>query len=199
MRHGDRMAEVLERGDIRFFYRPRVQPADAPVETPGVQSFFAILSTSRGTHRRLRIGRKRLPARSGERLWARIERVGSLQRALGDQIEAEEYVTKTRGERYQPGARAIAEGCYALVRHDDHVHLAYRVEHAEPDVPDEVVVPDAGSHLVLFKRIPRARAVWTTDGGADRLDVEGAEMVLVGADDEPERELGIEVLPVRDM
>ncbi len=189
------MVDVLERGDIRFFYRPRVQPADGPVTTPGVQSFFAVLSTARGTHRRLRIGRKRLPVTSGERLWARVERVGSFERVLAGQLEDEEYTTKTRGERYQPGARAIAEGCYALVRHDDHIHLAYRIDRPESDVPDEVRVPDAGSHLVLFERIPRTRAVWTTDGAPARLDEEGAEIVLVGVDDEPERELGVDVLP----
>ncbi len=189
------MVDVLERGDIRFFYRPRVQPADGPVTTPGVQSFFAVLSTARGTHRRLRIGRKRLPVTSGERLWARVERVGSFERVLAGQLEDEEYTTKTRGERYQPGARAIAEGCYALVRHDDHIHLAYRIDRPETDVPDEVRVPDAGSHLLLFKRIPRTRAVWTTDGAPARLDEEGAEVVLVGVDDEPERELGVDVLP----
>lgn len=189
------MIDVLERGDIRFFYRPKVQPADALVVTPGVQSFFAVLSTADGTHRRLRIGRKRLPVTSGERLWARVERVGTFRRVLADQLEAEEYQTKTRGERFQPGARAIAEGCYALVRHDDHIHLAYRIDRPELDVPDEVRVPDAGSHLVLFERVPRTRATWTIDGTPARLDEEGAEIVLVGVDDEPERELGIDVLP----
>lgn len=189
------MIDVLERGDIRFFYRPKVQPADALVVTPGVQSFFAVLSTADGTHRRLRIGRKRLPVTSGERLWARVERVGTFRRVLADQLEAEEYQTKTRGERFQPGARAIAEGCYALVRHDDHIHLAYRIDRPELDVPDEVRVPDAGSHLVLFERVPRTRATWTIDGTPERLDEEGAEIVLVGVDDEPERELGIDVLP----
>jgi hypothetical protein len=107
------MVEVLERGDISFFYRPTVQPADAPATTFGVQSFFVVLSAAHGTHRRVRIGRKRMPAMPGERLWARVERVGSLQRVLADQLESEEYRTKTRGDRYQPGARPIR----ASVRH----------------------------------------------------------------------------------
>src|SRR5262245_35064271 len=117
------MAEVLERGDISLFYRPKVQPADALETTFGVQSFFLVLSAAHGIHRRVRVGRKRMPVRAGERLWARVERVGSLQRVLADQLESEEYQTKTRGERYQPGARAVGQGCYAFVRHDDHVHL----------------------------------------------------------------------------
>ena len=188
------MVEVLERGDIRFFYKPTVQPADALVSTPGVQSFFAVLSAAGGVHRRVRIGRKRMPHASGERLWARVERVGTFERVLADQLEAEQYATKTRGERYQPGAQPIGEGCYAFVRHDDHVHLAYRIDRPEADVPDEVRVPEAASHLVLFERVPRTTAVWTTTGDPAMLDDEGAELVLVGADDDPERELGIDVI-----
>jgi hypothetical protein len=149
------MVEVLERGDISFFFRPRVQPADAPAgpaTAPGVQSFFFVLSMAGDRHRRVRVGRKRMPAAAGERLWARVERTGSLQRVLADQLEAEEYRTKTRGDRYQPGARPIGQGCYAFVRHGDHLHLVYRLTLLEPDIPDDVRVPEAGSDLVLFER-----------------------------------------------
>jgi hypothetical protein len=188
------MTNVLERGDISFFFRPMVQAADAVETKLGVQSFFVVLSNASGTHRRVRIGRKRMPAPTGERFWARVERVGSLNRVLADQMEAEQYSTKTRGERYQPGARAIAQGCYAFVRHDDHVHLVYRVDQMEPDAPEEVRVPEAMSHIVLFERVPRGRAVWTTEGDPSLLDDEGYELVLVGVDDEPERELGVNLL-----
>ena len=190
------MVEVLERGDISFFWKPSVRPADLPPDAqyePGVQSFFMVLSSG-GHHRRLRVGKKRLPAPTGERLWARIERTGSLSRVLGDQVESERYVTKTRGERFQPGAEMIARGCYAFVQHDDHCHLVYRVDHTEPDVPEQVRVREAGSVIVLFERVPRTRATWTTIGSPAMLDEQGAECVLVGADDEPERELGIDLM-----
>jgi hypothetical protein len=187
------MVEVLERGDISFFWRPAVQPADALEPAPGVQSFFLVLSTG-GRHRRLRIGKKRMPVPSGERLWGRIERVGSLSHVLEDQLESERYTTKTRGDRFQPGAELIARGCYAFVRHDEHTHLVYRVDETE-DVPAEVRVPEAGSHIVLFERVPPGRPLWSAAGEPALLDEEGAECVLVGADDEPEAELGIEVLP----
>jgi hypothetical protein len=195
------MVEVLERGDISFFFRPRVQPADAPAGSataPGVQSFFFVLSTPGDRHRRVRVGRKRMPAVSGERLWARVERVGSLQRVLADQLEAEEYRTKTRGDRYQPGARPIGQGCYAFVRHGDHIHLVYRIEQLEPDAPDEVGVPEAGSDLVLFSRSEMdgapsgGRLRWTTAGEPARLDEEGAEIVIVGTGGDDD--LGVDVL-----
>ena len=41
---------------------------------------------------------------------------------------------------------------------------------------------------------PRGRTIWTTEGEPPLLDDEGFELVLVGVDDEPERELGIDVL-----
>jgi hypothetical protein len=115
---------------------------------------------------------------------------------LADQLEPAHYHTRTRGERYQPEARPIAHGSYAVVRHDDHCHLAYRIEHHEDDgdLPDEVRVPDAASHLLLFERAPGAGAMWTVAGDPAHLDEEGAEIVLVGAADEPERELGIDIL-----
>jgi hypothetical protein len=192
------LIEVLERGDIGFYFRPRVQPADAPLGAAatesGVQSFFLVLSPAGGQHRRVRVGRKRMPVRSGERLWARVERVGSLQRVLGDQLEAEEYSTKTRGDRYQPGARPVGHGAYAFARHDDHIHLVYRIDQLEPDAPDEVQVPDAGSDIVLFERVPRASAVWTTVGEPHLLDEEGAELVIVGVVGDADHDLGVDVL-----
>lgn len=173
--------EVRERGDISFFFRPSVQPADALETTLGVQSFFLVLSpASRRQHRRVRIGKKRLPAASGERFWARVERVGSLQRVLGDQLEDEHYHTKTRGDRYQPGARPIARGSYAFLQHEDHTHLVYRIDLREEESPDELQVDDVGDYLVLFERVPRTRATWTAQGDPALLDDEGAELVLVG-------------------
>jgi hypothetical protein len=189
------VVEVLERGDISFFWKPSVRSADALVgeEEAKVQSFFMVLSTG-DKHRRVRVGKKRLPMRAGERLWARVERTGSLGRVLGDMVETERYVTKTRGERVQPGAEMIARGAYAFVQHDDHCHLAYRLDDTEPGVPEEVRVAEAGSLIVLFERVPRTKATWTTVGSPAMLDESGAECVLVGGADEPERELGIDLL-----
>lgn len=172
--------EVRERGDISFFFRPSVQPVDAVETTLGVQSFFLVLSPAHGRHRRVRVGRKHMPTRSGQRFWARVERVGSLQRVLADQLEAEQYSTKTRGDRYQPGARPIARGSYAFLGHEDHTHLVYQIDDREPDSPDDVQVDDIGDYLVLFERTPRTRATWTSVGSPSLLDEEGAEIVFVG-------------------
>jgi hypothetical protein len=173
--------EVLEQGDVQFFWTPAVQPAEGDELVLAVQSLFAILSPERGPHRRLRVGKKRMPASARDRFWARIERVGSLQRVLGDKLEPERYLTKTRGERFQPGARPIAQGTYALVRHADHVHFTYEVEpFGFDDAPDGPTIAESGDHLVLFKAPDEARATWTQRGDVDAFGREGAQVVLVG-------------------
>lgn len=183
------MATVVEQGDLSVFYRPRVQAAGARHDRPGVQRFFLVLGAG-NRHRRLRIGRKHLPER-GQRFWVQVERVGSLDRVLRDQLEAETYVTKTRGERYQPPARLIARGEYALVLHDDHTHFTYRVDHTEdPELlPEEVRIPTAASYVLLFKR-RRGRARWTTEGDAPaELDAEDNDLVLVATGEDDRLEL----------
>lgn len=168
---------VLERGDIQFCFQPTVQPADAIEVELGVQSLFAILSPEgRDLHRRLRVGKKRMPQKPRERFWARIERVGSLQRALGNKLEPETYTTKTRGERFQPAARLVAVGTYAFVQHDDHVHFEYDVQPT-----DEGMQIDSASHIVLFESTGEGRATWSHRGSIELLDDEGAELVLVGS------------------
>ncbi len=188
------MVDILERGDIVFFWRPRVRAADAEADEipPGVQSFFAVLIPADGPARRLRVGRNRLPV-PGQRYWAQVERTGSLDDVLAGQLDEEEYVTKTRGLRLQPAAQPIAEGSYALVRHGDHTHLAYRVEHREGGAPPELRVPPTASYVLLFKRAA-GRARWTTEGDPAQLGREGAEIVLVATRDEPEQALGIDLL-----
>jgi hypothetical protein len=172
---------VIERGDIQAFFRPTVQPAAADTARLGVQALFLVLSPAGGPHRRVRIGKKRFPS-SGERLWARVERVGSFEQVMGGMLEDEHYSTKTRGDRYQPAARPVAFGTYELVQHEDHTHLVIDFDAAEP-VPDElVVVPEHADMVVLFENTSPTRAVWTTAGEPSRLDHEGEELVLVGHD-----------------
>lgn len=179
------MASVLERGDLSVFYRPRVQAASAREDRRGVQAMWLVLSVGE-RHRRVRVGKNHLPSRAGQRFLVMVERVGSFDRVIGDQLEAETYVTKTRGARFQPGARLIARGEYALVAHDDHRHLSYRVDHTEDpdDLPEEVRVPTSGSFVLLFKNRV-GRATWTAAGDpVAALDTIDAELVLVAAGDD---------------
>ena len=215
--------ELLEQGDLYFLYTPRVRPrlappfeADERVAGPrDVQRFHVILCPrGRQAYRRLLIGRKRMPETRRQRFWAEIERVCETPVEVCADLGRIEYDTKTRGPRVQPPARPAGEGVYALARHGDHAHLAYRLE--MPRRPGEVqralrILPEASYIVAAFnpeappklgRRPPHVEPLpdWMrakfrgrkfAPADADLLDVAGLELVLIGASDDVEAELGI--------
>jgi hypothetical protein len=65
----------------------RSSPAEADRYTLGVQSLFLIcLRRELAGIAACRIGKKRMPATPRDRFWACMERIGSMQRVLGDVI-----------------------------------------------------------------------------------------------------------------
>jgi hypothetical protein len=181
------MPLLLERGAIAFLYRPRVETF-APRGLEDVQRFFVLLAArvrGRVRVRRVAVGRKRLPdlARR-ERFWATVDRVAADASGATADLGRVDYWTKTRGLRHQPGARVAADGAYALARHEDHVHLAYRLLRAARDEVREDLRVAASARFVV--------ATFAESVGArgerrflplrrGHLDVVGAEMVLVSA------------------
>jgi hypothetical protein len=120
------MSEVLERGLIYFLYRPRVDHEEVR-GLDDVQRFHLVLRPrDRPVWRMLQVGRKRLPAVAPghERFWAFIDKVARSPGELESELAGQTYQTKTRGQRVQPPARPAGEGCYLLVGHGAHTHLA---------------------------------------------------------------------------
>ncbi|MEA2276256.1 MAG: hypothetical protein QOC78_1216 [Solirubrobacteraceae bacterium] len=214
------MSEVLERGDLFFFYRPRVG-ADEVRDLSDVQRTFVILEPDgRTRYRRLIVGRKRLPrAESHEREWAFVAEVADDPEAMRDDIERKAYETRTRGPRVQPEARPAGEGRYAIVDHDGHTHLAYALElPREPgDVQRELGIAPQASYIVAVRNpdapappglgLPSGRRAdfppelrerfrgrrFAPLNPPDFLDFEGAEVVLIAAAADAARELGIDL------
>jgi hypothetical protein len=215
--------EVVERGNIYFIYRPRVEE-EHPEGLDDIQQLHMVLAPEgRKLFRMINIGRKRLPDISEhERNWGFVEAITKSGRELEEGLRRETYETKTRGERLQPAARPAGEGVYALVRMDGTLHLAYELELPEKGGPVQKalnIAPKAS--FVLSVRNPEKGAPRTV--GRDRedqpdypkklqeefrdrrfasedprlLDYEGAEIILVGARSDPERSYGIE-LPAED-
>lgn len=133
--------EVLERGHVYFFYRPKVdaQVARGPDD---VQRLYMILRPrGKRTYRIIVIPEKRLPdltAEGDRKTWGFVETVASRPADVEDELDPERYRTKTRGERELPAARPAGEGVYAIVRHGDHTHLAYKLELPDQDVSREL-------------------------------------------------------------
>jgi hypothetical protein len=213
------MPQVLERGDIYFVYRPRVeQKSAAGIED--IQRFFVILSPrGRHLHRLIVIGRKRLPEIEDvhERNWGFVQTVARNPDELEGELGRIVYDTKTRGERHLAPARPAGEGVYAIVNHDGHTHLAFELElPAQPgEVQEELNIPKQASYIIAIRNpdiatppglglpdeerpeLPdrlqarfRGRRFVPADP-PDFLDREGAECVLIGADEDVSEELGL--------
>jgi hypothetical protein len=205
--------EIVEEGDIFFFYRPRVEQEE--VEGPqDVQRFYMVMRPQgAGRFRAAVLGRKRLPdARSHERIWGFVDRVVRQGDKMETDLKEHHYATKTRGERTQPAACPAGEGVYALLRRGRNLHLTYELELPERpgEVQRELNIPKQGAFILSVRNPdtpsppgaglperdephypkPLQRAFRGRRFAAEDprlLDYEGAEFVLVGARTDPER------------
>lgn len=213
--------DILERGNVYFFYRPKVDETEVEGEQD-VQRFFMVLSPAgKQSYRLLVLGRKQLPEvhDGGQRHWGFVETVKHSGKELRDELGREEYETKTRGTQLQPEVRPAGEGVYAIIEHDGHTHFAYELE--LPEKPAEVqeafnIEPEA-SYIVSIKNpdkpAPRGAGL-SSKRQADFpkrlkeafrgrrfaeanppyfLDHPGAEIMLIGAKEDVGDELGIDL------
>ena len=215
--------QTLERGNIYFLYRPRVEEED-PESLEDVQNMYMVLSPHGKDEYRLGIiGRKRLPdpgARQ-ERIWGFIEGIEKDPKKIVGELGEEEYETKTRGTRHRPAARPAGEGVYRIVRHEDHTHLVYALElpKSPGEVQDELELEDEASYVISVKNpkkpspesagLPRDRNAdypkSLQEKFEDRrfidadppklLDYEGSQFVLISAAEDVKEDLGIELRP----
>lgn len=154
---------ALERGRIAFVVRPRIGGV------PGLQSFAFVLDADSGSHRRIAVGKKRLPSPgSSEREWAFVDRVAASHEDLVDDLGPSTYMTKTRGLRHRPAARIVGEGRYALIAHGTHAHLCYSLDDVDVEtVVDPLHVRRSGSLIVaVFNPVAKwSREAITRHGG----------------------------------
>jgi hypothetical protein len=212
-------SEVLERGNIFFLYRPRVDEEE-PSGLGDVQRFFVVLRPEgAGKLRLLVVGRKRLPdVGQHERNWGFVALVTDSAETIEQGLRAEDYQTKTRGEQHQPAARPAGEGVYAITLKDGQMHLSYVLE--LPQHPSDVqrafkIAPEASFALSVknperdqppgtgldesqkadfperLQREFRGRRFERED--VKLLDFPGAEFILVGARTGPESAYGVEL------
>lgn len=215
--------ETLERGNIYFLYRPRVEEED-PESLEDVQNMYMVLSPHGKDEYRLGIiGRKHLPdpGAKQERIWGFIEAIEKDPKKVVDELGEEEYETKTRGTRHRPAARPAGEGVYRIVRHEDHTHLVYALElpKSPGEVQDEMELEEEASYVISVKNpekpSPRSAGL-PQDRNADYpkslqekfegrrfidadppklLDYEGSQFVLISAAEDVKEDLGIELDP----
>lgn len=191
--HPQELEQTLEEGDLLVVVRPRV-------DLPGVQRLFLVLSPlGRHLHRRIVVGKKRMPrAEQHEKEWAYVDRVAEGRAELFADLGERTYETKTRGVRHLGAARVVSEGRYAIAAHADHAHLRYDVD----DARAELALEPRGDLIVtvfnpLAKGARSPSAPFTEPSifpdeiqerfgdrrfaplAPDLLDYEGAELVLI--------------------
>ncbi|KAJ0914723.1 hypothetical protein HanPSC8_Chr06g0241791 [Helianthus annuus] len=173
--------EIQERGDIYFFYRPKVGEED-PHTSDDVQRLYIVLRPHTSTQdkqqqekkkkkeppqeksmllRLIVMGKKSLPdpSKRGRPYWGFVELVTTKIQDIKDALKGEEYDTKTRGHRHKPAARALGEGVYRILKHHSgkkmHTHLIYKLEFptegAENQPQEELNVEMEASFLIQIK------------------------------------------------
>lgn len=215
-------SQVLEKGDIYFLYRPKVGKKEVS-GLEDVQRFFMVLSPKgKDVFRLITMGKQTLPDvdEKGERNWGFVSKVGRRAQDVEDELDRGVYDTKTRGQRELEAARPAGEGVYAIVRHGDHTHLAYSIELPKRggEVQRALKIEDEASYIISVKnpQAPSPKGAGLRgeqkaefpkrlqeafegrrfmDASPDFLDYEGAELILIGASEEPLKELRIELKP----
>lgn len=133
-------SNILEKGIIYFFFRPRVNVDDPNGMSEIARSFFVLRPTPLGAEfngeqgsldkdascRLIMLPKKKFPVSHVEKDMAFVEKAGKSMKDLQETfIASTTYQTKTLGERTTHEARPYAEGVYAITSTKRTSHLAY--------------------------------------------------------------------------
>lgn len=213
------MTETLEKGEIYFFYRPAAGE-ERVEDLAGVQRFFTVLKPAeRSDFRLLIVGQKKLPQTEGgeQRYWGFVDRLAANAAELREALARDENPSSSP----TAPARPAGEGVYAIVRHENHTDLVYRLElPEEPGEPQRAMnIAKEGSYVLTIKN-PEAKAPagvglapdekaefpddlksrfgdrrWTAAEPVDFLDHPGAEFLLIGATEELPEDVDVGLEP----
>jgi len=153
-------SDILEQGNIYFFYRPKKDSSKVK-DIDDVRRFFMVTAPDKQNNRSTSknkmgkffrlfvIGKKSLPeirkseARASERYWARVGGIFEDQNDLTKELFSDEY-------RKGDAARPVGAGKYVIVRHQKHAEIAYVLE--TPDMPgdaqDELGIEKEASYII---------------------------------------------------
>ncbi|KAF8029258.1 hypothetical protein BT93_E1816 [Corymbia citriodora subsp. variegata] len=141
----DSQVEIQERGEIFFFYRPKVE-REAAHGVDDVQRLYIVLRPESGERP---VEEKQDPHSGKEGSDPDSHDKATVEGGHGSQIDdiklalkAEEHDTSTRGHRRTAAARPFGEGVYRILRHKSggkkpHTHLIYKLELPPEDEKQE--------------------------------------------------------------
>lgn len=205
------MTEPIERGEIHFFYRAKIDTED-PSDTDDLQRLYlSLVPDGRKRARLFVVGRKQMPeihpgeSSSTERNWLLLTEVGS-PADLGKALRPVRYETKTRGERQTPQAIPVGSGRYVIAPRDDSTQIAYRLDAPKSlGAAQKALNIQAEARYVIAVRNPSVKVQGFPDAEPDYpktlsetfaderwidvsdsrlLDHQNAQLVLIGAETE---------------
>ncbi|KGO74579.1 hypothetical protein PITC_002240 [Penicillium italicum] len=161
-------SNILEKGFIYFFFRPRVNIEDPESIGDVARSFFVLRPTVLGAKfdeaqgpvdkdascRLMMLPKKKFPTSPKERDMGFVEKAGQSMQSLHEKfIAGKTYQTSTRGERHTEEARPYAEGVYAITSTQRASHLAYilTIPAELGDVQEDFGLQPRGSWIVQSK------------------------------------------------
>jgi hypothetical protein len=163
--------EVLEQGDIYFFYRPK-KGAKEVKGIEDVRRFFMVTAPEKSEnknqfYRLFVIGKKSLPeirkseAKASERYWARVGGIFQDSDELTKELLSDEF-------RKGDAARPVGEGKYAIVKYHQHAELAYILEMPkEPgEAQNEFDIEKEASYVISVINPKKPAASVAPDGGS---------------------------------
>jgi Protein of unknown function (DUF2795) len=204
-------SQVIEQGDIFFFYRPKVGKEEVD-GIEDVQRFYMVTAPEGGKYRLFVVGQKQLPeivegkSTSEEKNWALNILSTSNTEDIRKELMPAEYQTETKGTRRIGAAMPAGEGKYSIVKHENHTELAYVLE--LPEVPGpiqkEFEIKKEASYIISVKnpdkqvrgfaafekRKPQYPASikekfgdrrWINVEDAEIMNYENAQVLLIGA------------------
>jgi hypothetical protein len=204
-------SQVVEHGDIFFFYRPKVGKEEVD-GIEDVQRFYMVTAPEGGKYRLFVVGQKQLPeivegkSTSEEKNWALNILSTSNTEDIRKELMPAEYQTETKGTRRIGAAMPAGEGKYSIVKHENHTELAYVLE--LPEVPGpiqkEFEIKKEASYIISVKnpdkqvrgfaafekRKPQYPASikekfgdrrWINVEDAEIMNYENAQVLLIGA------------------
>lgn len=203
------MPEIVEKGDIYYFYRNKADVKRAK-SLNDIQRLYMLTVPDDNDEkgRMFVVGKKRMPKlnsrKSSAREWMMNIMMDRPQK-IGAELGPIEYETKTRGTRRLSEAFPAGEGRYALIKHDSHTELAYRLVNPQtPGKPQKEMELRPEASYVISVRNPDlqvegfpderpdypeslkklfAEERWIDISKPGLLDYENAQFVLVGAHD----------------
>lgn len=156
--------DVLESGNVYFFFRPEVEEAAEKLEE--AQRMFVVLAPEEPQrYRLLVIGRRSFSQESEiDRTSGFVDAVSGEPKFVENRLAPEAHQRKITGESHLPALRPIGEGVYRIIRHDDHTHFAYVLElpKASGGAQAAFTLEDQASYIISIKN-PEQGSGFATD------------------------------------